>query len=727
MRLIAEEKRNRTLDLLRSRPVSVLSILFSKWLATLVYIIIILISTLIYIYSIYILGSPVGNIDMRVVALTYIALILLSAIFVASGILASSLTDNQIIAFVLALALNFILFFGLDMIVDLVTDSSIKARISDFSLSFHADRMKKGILYLNDITLFISYFALLFLFSNLSLDRKQKFTICTLAMVSIIALIINLLQTDIRFDLTKDKRYTIAPVSVQLMNNIKHNNNSLKINIFLDGNLNYGLQRLQRATSELLDELNEKTGYHLSISTIDPLSLGVNREQLPVYMTSKSMPPVQLNEVDRNGKISQQFIYPYSQIIHKEDTLVVALLKNIQGNTAAENLNTSIEDLEFQFVDAIQLLLNKNEQDIAFIEGHGELPRAYVYEAEEALAKYYNINRGQITNNISVLDNFKVVIIAGPTEKYSETEKFVLDQYLMKGGRILWIIDGAYVSYKDLTEKGESPSMKNDINMDDMLFNYGVRINADFVQDAMCLNIPAPANDGSIIHLPWYYSPILLPSTDNYITKDIANVKSSFASSLQFVSPKSSITPKVLLTTAHHSHLVRVPEMISLQTEDIQSNKEYFDTSFIPIAISLEGVFTSAFVNRIAPDSIYIPKEQIIWESKPTRMIVVSSSDIIRNDVEGHGESTRILPLGYDRLSGKTFGNKEFIVNAVKWLSGDDSRMQLRSRSQQMNLLDKQKIYENRNKHSAINILSPVILMVFITAIFYIYRKRKYS
>ncbi len=728
IKLISEEKRNGTFDLLRSRPVNIFVVLFSKWFAALLIIILILVSTLVYIYTIYILGNPIGNLDLHIVTSTYLTLLFIASLFTISGILASAITTNQIIAFLLALVLNAILLYGIDMIANLFSDPQIKSSILNFSLSFHTDRIRKGIIYLNDITLFIGYFALLLIIAVASLEKIPPRIYTIIVSISILAFIFTLISTSIRFDITKDRRYTITTESEQLMKTIRDNKIPIKINIYFNGNLNYGLTRLQNSTLDILNELNDRANNYLNISTIDPYSLGIKREQLPEYMTNKSMPAIQLNEVDRDGKISQQLIYPYAQVINDKDTLSVALLKNVQGNTAEENLNISAENIEFQFVDAINLLMNKSEQNIAFIEGHDELPRLYIYDAEESLAKYYNINRGQITNDISVLDNFKVVIIAGPTEKYTEKEKYILDQYLMKGGRILWIIDGAYVSYKQLTEKGESPSMKNETNLDDMLFNYGIRINSDFVQDAMCTTIPTPSADGlSYISIPWYYSPILLPSKDNVISKDIAEVKASFVSSINLVNKKEAVTPKILLTTANHSHIVRVPEMINLDTDKISENEGYFETSYVPIAVSLEGLFTSSFDNRIIPDSIDTQNTKRLSQSKHTKMIIVSSSDIIRNDIETQNGSSQALPMGYDRASGKTFGNREFIINSVKWLADDNEWMQLRSKSRQMNLLDKQKIYENRDKYVLLNISTPILFILLIFSAFYMYRKKKYA
>lgn len=729
MRLISEEKRNKTLALLYSRPIYPYQIILSKWIASLIFIILILLTTTVYIYTLYTLGNPIGNIDLRIAIVTYFSLFIISALFIISGIFASSLSKNQIVAFVIAILLNFFLFYGCELLSSLFNDASAKTVLLNLSLSYHLDRMQKGIIYLNDIILIAGYIIIIFSFIILYINPKKRILPICITGISCFFIILSISFLTARFDLTKDKRYTLSAYTEQLMHRLpKEKDPDIQINIYLSGDINYGFSRLQTSTLELLENLNEKADNHLSVSVINPLTLDIPKNKLHEYMANLSMPAIQLNEADRDGKVSQRLIYPYAQIIHGQDTLPVSLLKNIPGNSAEENLNTSIEALEFQFVDAIRLLLNKNEQHIAFIEGHGELPRAYVYDAEDALAKYYNVNRGQITNDIAVLNNFKVIIIAGPKEQYSETEKFILDQYLMQGGRILWLIDGANISYKDLTEKGQSPSIKNETNLDDLLFTYGIRINSDFVQDALCTSIPVTSDDGSqYTALPWYYSPILLPSNDHTTTKDIAEVKASFVSSISLTNKSNGVIPKVLLTTANRSHIVKVPEMIDFDTQKIESDPKYFETSYIPVALSLEGSFSSAFTNRLIPEDIIPVSTRILEKSKNTKMVIASSSDIIRNGIESGNEGMQVQPMGYDQLTGKLFGNRDFIVNTVNWLANDDNWMELRNKSRQMNLLDKQLIYTNRNKYVFLNIGIPVILILTVIGTISLYRRRKYS
>lgn len=731
MRLIAEEKRNRTLDMLRSRPLSIFQIILSKWLSTLLFVGLVILPTIIYVYTLSVLNSSVSTLDFGVIFVSYISLLSLAGVFIAIGIFASSLSQNQIVAFVIALLLNFLIYFGFDLLSTVFQAGSTRVFIASCGLFYHLAQVQRGIVSINNLWIFINYTLIIYLATLFVLSLKNKRVNNRLLRFGLILLFLNIIVLflpNLQSDFTIDKRYTISNYSKELVSALTDKKApEVKINVYLGGNLNYGFQRLRNSTNQFLTDLNRYADYKMDISFIDPASLNVSREELPEYMSKHEMPPIMLNEVDRDGKVSKQWIYPYAEVIVNQDTLQVSLLKNIKGNTAEENLTASIVNLEFQFVDALRLLLRSEPQAIAFVEGHGELPRAYVYDAEEALAKYFFVNRGQISSDPSVLDDFKVVIIAGPTQKYSETEKYILDQYLMKGGRILWLIDGAYVSLDDLANKGQSASMKNETALDDLLFTYGVRIESDFVQDAQSTQILVQTqSESQPVSIPWYYSPLLLPSLDNIITKDITEVKAAFVSSVDLLNKSKSITKNVLLTTSQHSHIIPVPEMITFDVEQIQSDPHYFRDSFLPIAVALSGKFQSAFNNRLVPDSVYLDGYKTHMESLDTKMIVVGSSDIIKNEIIGQGDNSEILPMGYDRVSGRKYGNKDFIVNAVNWLANDDGWMELRSKTQQLNLLDKKLIYDNRTKYAVLNILFPVCFVVLILGGATLWRRYKY-
>lgn len=729
MRSFSEEKKSGTVLLLISRPISISSIWISKWLSIFVFTILILLSSLIYIYTLYILGSPAGNIDIQVTILSYISLTGLVGIFIAIGLFASTLTTNQINAFLLSLFLIFFCYYGFDLIASIFHSGEIQNTISSWGLHSHFKQMQRGVIEIKDISTFAVYMIIAWIASifilNLKNNLLKKEFIIPIVCIFII-LIFNTFFSFVRFDFTQDKRYTISNYSKKILSETKNEN--IKINIYLEGNLNAGFQNLRNAINYFLYDLNKYAHQRIEVSSINPTSLNIPREELPEFMTEQGMPGILLNEVDRDGKLSRQIIYPYAQVIIDEDTLTVPLLKNVQGNTAEENLNLSAENLEFQFVDALRLLLRKEEQNIAFIEGHGEIDRVYIYDAEEALAKYFNINRGQIINDIHILDGFDAVIIAGPKEKLSETEKFILDQYIMNGGRVLWLLDGAYISTDDLMNNGQSASIKNEVNLDDMLFTYGLRIEPDLLQDAQSSQIAVTTEKAlEPVIIPWYFSPLLLPSTNNIITKNTGEIKSEFVSSIRLLKNSSALSRNILLTTSAYTHILQVPEMIDFDIQHIQSNPSYFNDSFIPVAVSLEGKFNSPFKNRTLPDNIEISNYTPKYLSNLTKMVVVSTSSIIRNEITGQDNNTQVLPMGYDRISGRIYGNKEFIVNAVNWMVNDNEWMQLKTKQRTLNLLDKQLIYENRTKYTLLNTLAPLVFIGLIIGFVNIRRKLKYK
>lgn len=352
-----------------------------------------------------------------------------------------------------------------------------------------------------------------------------------------------------------------------------------------------------------------------------------------------------------------------------------------------------------------------------------------MYNAEEDLSKYFFVNRGEIGSDLSVLDNFKAIVIAGPKEKFNETEKYILDQYLMKGGRILWLIDGAKVSDADLREKGHSASVKNETNLDDLLFSYGVRINADLLQDGFCSEILLNNGDNSqAIYAPWYYAPILIPSLKNPITANISDVKSEFVSSIDVLKNKNHLKKEILLTTGQSSRKIDLPAVVDFDIQSVEKDKFKFNDSFMPVAISLEGTFGSAFKNRLIPDGLYADYEyKTIEESKPTKMIVVAGSDIIKNGLMGKDEDTEIVPLGFDRLSGRTYGNRDFILNAVNWLVSDDKWMSLRSKEYRLSLLDKRLVSEKRDMYSYVNLFFPILVVIFVWLFVFLRRRHKYA
>jgi len=315
-------------------------------------------------------------------------------------------------------------------------------------------------------------------------------------------------------------------------------------------------------------------------------------------------------------------------------------------------------------------------------------------------------------------------------KKYSEAEKYIIDQYIMNGGKVLWLVDGTYYSHQELELKGYSASMKNDVNLDDMLFSYGVRINADLIQDRQCVSTYVMAGGDAVdkaVLMPSFYQPLFIPSPDHPVTKNIRDVKGGFASSINVVNNSPDIKKTVLLTSSANAHLAQVPEPIDFDVERIQDTPGYFDQPFVPVAVSLEGQFGSVFANRMIPDSVVSNAQKAILRSENTKMIVVSSSDIIYNGIQGQGADSQLVPMGYDRVSQTQFGNRDFVVNAVNWLTGDDGLMALRTKQQQMYILNKTAAYESRDKYAMLNIVFPLIFMLLVIGGANFFREQKYK
>ncbi|SBV92105.1 gliding motility-associated ABC transporter substrate-binding protein GldG [uncultured Dysgonomonas sp.] len=727
MRLFSEERKTKTLDILKARPVKASTIYFSKFLATFVFVLVTLLPTLIYVYSLYRLSNPVGNIDLASIAASYISLILIALVFIAIGLLGSVTTKNQVVALIVSVSLCLFSFYGFDLLSGFFLSGKILALVASLGLSEHYKLMQRGVIETRDLLIVANYLIIFILLSILYLKQNKQRILISLISTMLILNIAFLFIPNFRVDFTLDKRYTLNDYTKDILERVG-GKNPLKVNVYLTGDLNYGFQRLKDATTDLLSDFNRHADGNIDIRYINPYESGRSLDETFESFASNGMTGIMLNEVDREGKASRKMIYPYAQLTNGRDTLVVSLLKNVAGNTAEENLNASIESLEFEFIDAMRLLNQENVKNIAFIEGHNELPRTYIYDAEELLSKYYSVNRGEIGDNIGILDDFAAIIIAGPLSKYTEAEKYIMDQYIMNGGKVLWLIDGVYYSHKDLALTGQSATMKNDVNLDDLLFTYGVRINPDLVQDRQCVSTYLIADEktqaGTL--LPSFFQPLLIPSPNHPVTKNIRDVKAGFASSIDVVNNSPAIKKDILLTSSANAHLLEVPEIIDFDVERIQDKPNYFNQPFVPVAISLEGVFPSAFTNRLVPDSVHGVNKST-GQSTHTKMIIVSSSDIISNEVQGQGQNSRVLPMGYDRVSQQQYGNRDFIVNAVNWLTDEDGLMALRTKQQRLYLLNKKEAFESRDNYMVLNMGFPVLFMVFLMGGICIYRKRKYE
>lgn len=532
-----------------------------------------------------------------------------------------------------------------------------------------------------------------------------------------------------RIDLTSDKRYSI---STQTKNLMKEMDSSLDITVYLEGDLNPGFMRLKKSTTELLQEIAVYSPKQFNIKYDNPSIANNSQERENNYaeLERRGLVPVEVYERDKEGKSIQKIIFPWIEISYKDKIIAVNLLKNIRGNTGEENLNISIENLEFEMTDAIRRLVKRELKKIAFIEGHGELSEAETYDLSKSLSRYFQIDRGAIGKDASILNEYKAVIIANPREPFTENEKFIIDQYIMNGGRVMWLLDGVKIARENLSTTGMSPAIELDLNLSDQLFRYGVRIHPDLLQDVQCVKVPmniAPANvPPQFEPTPWYYAPLLLTSPKSVVTKNISEVKAEFCSGIDIVGENKQLNFNLLLATSDNTHRVATPATINLNEMPSVIDKSYFNLSFVPVAVEINGTFMSNFSNRILPKDIInqLPFREL---SVNTKQIVVASGNIIRNETTGIASDSTTFPLGFDRYMNQQFGNKDFVLNAVLYLADNEGWMHLRSRTVPLRLLNKQLLQSDRVFWQLLNVIVPLMILLIVGVLYHVMRKRKYT
>lgn len=532
-----------------------------------------------------------------------------------------------------------------------------------------------------------------------------------------------------RIDLTSEKRYSISQPTKTLL---KKANAPLKVSIYLEGDLNPGFTRLKNSAKNLLDEMSVYAAEGIDMEFINPSTAATQaeREQKYLELEAEGMTPTAIYERDKEGKSIQKIVFPWVKMTYGNKTVVVNLLKNIRGLQGEENLNISIENLEFEITDGIRRLINSQVSKIAFIEGHGELNEAETYDISKVLSRYFQIDRGTLATDATILAEYKAIIIAKPTQPFSESDKYIIDQYIMNGGKVLWLMDGVRVSMENLSTTGISPAIALDLNLDDLLFKYGIRIQPVLLQDVQCASVPVNiAPEGAQPQFeptPWFFAPLLLTSSQHPISKNITEVRSEFVSTIEVVGENNNTKASLLLATSDNTHVFSTPASIDLSETHDTKDKNYFNMSYMPVSVLVEGEFESNFANRMRPKEI-TNAFPLLKKSLKTRQIFVADGDIIRNETNGIASDSTTLPLGFDRYMNQQFGNRDFIANAVLYLTDDEGWIDLRSRSLKLRLLNKQLVNNERLTIQLVSILTPLLLLAIFAVLYNILRKRKYT
>lgn len=545
---------------------------------------------------------------------------------------------------------------------------------------------------------------------------KNKYSKIVVFLIGII--IINYISSKVykRFDLTEDKRYTLSKTTENIITNVDE---IIIVKVYLEGDFPAEFKRLQIETKLHLEELKNRNK-NIQFRFINPID---NAQKL----IENGLEPSRL-QVEENGKLSEIVLFPFAEINYKNKTEYVSLLKDIFSNSQDEQLESSIQNLEYAFANAIHKLTTKKSKKIAVLRGKGTLEDIYLFDFLKKLGEYYYLAPFSIASvakepqkTLKQLTAFDLAIIAKPTEKFTEEEKYALDQYVMQGGKTLWMLDNVQAELDSLMQTGESLVYPRDLGLTDLLFNYGVRINPDLVSDLYSSQITlATGNIGNktqFNNFQWNYFPLANSLNNHPINNNIAPVNFKFTNSIDTL--KNSISKTVLLQSSPLSKIIGTPTIISLKSISQKPDPANFSNGDKPLAVLLEGSFKSAYYNRVKPFNLANYKEI----GTATKIVVISDGDIIANEIV-NGQP---IELGVHKFTNQRFGNKDFLLNTINYLVDDSGLINLRSKTIKIAFLNKQKAYEEAFKWQLINILFPLVILGVFGLTFNSFRKKKYS
>jgi ABC-2 type transport system permease protein len=571
--------------------------------------------------------------------------------------------------------------------------------------------------------------------------RRNNLIQLVLALVIII--LINVIGSFIftRFDLTTEKRYSLSPSTKKLL---LETDDIIYFKVYLDGEFPAGFKLLSRSTREMLDEFRAYSD-NIEYEFINPSAAENAKTRGEIYerLIQQGLQPTDINVRKKQGQ-EQQRIFPGAIVSYKSREIPISLLSEQLGAPPDAIINNSIQALEYNISNAIRKLSASNKPKIAFTYGHGELSLIETADIRFALSDYYKVERVKIAGNVnalterkenqdgsfSIVNKYKAIVVAKPDSVFSEKDKFIIDQYIMQGGKVLWLVEPVFATMDSLKTTDNTMAITHDINLNDQLFKYGVRLNSNLLMDINALPIPMitgrTGNQPQFTFFPWYYFPVLTATSTHPVVNNLNAVRTEFISSIDTVG-SPLIKKTILLKTSKYTRVALTPVMISLDIlRKDPDPKDYTDPPQA-VAVLLEGEFESLFRNRLTSEISQAPELGVTDRVTANRMIVISDGDIIMNQVQMSNGNLMPLPLGYDRHTGQTFGNRDFIMNCVNYLCDDEGLMSVRSRELRLRALDVTKARNQLLMWQLINILAPVLLVTIFGLVQFALRKRRYA
>jgi gliding-associated putative ABC transporter substrate-binding component GldG len=529
-----------------------------------------------------------------------------------------------------------------------------------------------------------------------------------------------------RFDLTKDQRYTLSKTSLSIIKEVKE---PLIIDVFLKGNFPGEFKKLQTETQQLLEEF-KAYNRNITFQFVNPIEDETERDIIMQSFVQRGLTPLNVTVEDK-GKQTQEVVFPWAIATYNGKSVKVPLLKNLMGASTAEKVNSSVQHLEYAFANAFNTVTKAKEKKVAVIKGNGEMEDVLMADFIKQVRENYYIGTFTLDSvakkpqeSLAYLKKYDLAIIAKPSEKFSEEEKQVLDQYVVSGGKTLWLVDQVSIEMDSLyNDNGASLAYPKDLGLNDMFFKYGFRIRPDLIKDEQATPIKlATGAQGSASQYTqyfWKYAPLIYPNLNHPIVKNIDGIRFEFANPIEIL--KNDINKTVLLNSSKYSKPVGSPVEINLNsvTEETKP-EEYLNKGNMPVAVLLEGKFNSMYTNRVLPfdDKTYAAV------GKNNKMIVVSDADIVKNELD---KNRQPLELGYDKWTSALYGNKDFMMNCVNYLLDDNGLINIRSKEVNLPLLDKDKVQSNYTQSQILTVGLPIVILGIFGLLFTFLRKRKYA
>lgn len=556
------------------------------------------------------------------------------------------------------------------------------------------------------------------------MGMKRK-AVTELFLLIIIIVVLNVIGSFVftRLDLTSEKRFTLSSSTIEMAQNLK---DEVLFKIYLTGNLPPEYKKLSSATVDLLNELRQYAPDKIQYELIDPSAQPDEKSRNEFYqqLAQKGLQPTNINESEK-GQNTQRIIFPGALLVINNNEVPMQLLKSKMGVSKEEMVNNSVENIEYEIAYALNKIQVKESAKVAFLQGNGELDTKELYDAARLLGASYQCDTVVINSNLKALDDYKVLVIAKPDTAISDKDQFIIDQFIMKGGSVLWCVDEMNFNMDSLSKNTTNVAVPFELNLDEMLFAYGVRINKNLLMDLQAAPIPVVTgyvgNQPRQDFFPWYYYPLFSTDIKHPIVHNLNVIKGEFVSSIDTIETPE-VQKTILLETSKASKEVMSPVRISLGILEQEPDKKVFNESRIPAAVLLEGKFKSAFAGRIPASIASSPEIKFSEKSVPTKMIVIGDGDIISSYVSKKGN---VYPMGYDRFIDQQYGNRNFILNCVDYLTGNDKLLELRGKEIKLRLIDSKK--KDLAYLPWMNLLLPIILVLLTGVIKYFLRKRKFA